>query len=270
MGMDDTMQLLQVVLNLPLLAMVLARISGLVAFVPFFGNASIPMNARALLAFAITIIVLPFAAEKMVPPPNLGALVVALVGELLIGLVFGLMITAIFSGLELAGLLIGQQLGISLAQVFDPLFEEETSVLGQLYFWLALVIFLLVRGHLVLLGALIRSFHSLPLGNFTVNPEFLRGLTTVLHSSFILALQVSAPVIVAIFLTTLALGFVGRTVPQLNILSVGFSLRMVLGYILITVCLVPAMNVFNAAVQKTLGGIYELMGLPGMKGFLGA
>lgn len=265
--MNDTVQLLQMLTNLPLLALVLARISGLVAFAPFFGNASIPVKTRIMLGLAITIIILPFATEKIVAPPDLGALVMALAGELLIGLTFGLMLTAIFSGLELAGILIGQQLGISLAQVFDPLFEEEVSVLSQLYFWLAMILFLLVRGHLVLLGALIGSFRSLPPGGGTANAGFLHGLVAVLHSSFILALQVSAPIIVAIFLTTLALGFVGRTVPQLNILSVGFSLRLVLGYALIIVCLIPAMSVFSTAVGKVLGGLYELIGLHGMRGF---
>ncbi len=258
--MNDGTQLLQTLLNLPLLALVLARISGLVAFAPFFSGAGIPLNARVLLVGTVSIVVLPFASVGMVPPSDFGSLFVLMIGELLIGLTIGLMITTVFSGLELAGVLIGQQVGISMAQVFDPLFEEETSVLGQLYFWLAMVIFLLLKGHLILLGALIRSFHTLPPGKFVVDENIVGGIVGVLKLAFILALQVAAPVLVAIFLTTLALGFVGRTVPQLNILTVGFSLRVVLGFTLIIICILPAVQAFFSVLEKAFGSIYGLLG----------
>jgi flagellar biosynthetic protein FliR len=258
--MNDGTQLLQTLLNLPLLALVLARISGLVAFAPFFSGAGIPIKARVLLVGTISIVVLPFASAGMVPPSDFGSLFALMIGELLIGLAIGLMLTTVFSGLELAGVLVGQQIGISMAQVFDPLFEEEASVLGQLYFWLAMVIFLLLKGHLILLGALIRSFHTLPPGKFIVDENVVGGIVEVLKLAFILALQVAAPVLVAIFLTTLALGFVGRTVPQLNILSVGFSLRVVLGFTLIVFCILPAIQVFFNALEKTFGSVYGLLG----------
>ncbi len=259
--MNDAMQLLQVILNLPLLALVMARISGLVAFAPFYGSSGIPLKTRALLVFAIAVIILPFASANMPVPTDLGSLVLAMVGELLIGLVFGLMTSVLFSGLELAGLLIGQQLGISLAQVFDPMFEEEASVLGQLYFWLAMVIFLLIKGHLILIGALIRSFRSMPPGKFTSNGDVVGGIAEVLQLAFILALQVSAPIVIVIFLTTLATAFIGRTVPQLNILSVGFSMRVALGFVLITICLMPVVQVFFNMMEKAFGSLYGLMNL---------
>lgn len=258
--MNDSMQLLQTLTNLPLLALVLARISGLVAFAPFFSGSGIPVKARALLAGAIAIVVLPFASTQFAVPADFGSIFILMIGELVIGLALGLMISTVFSGLELAGVLIGQQVGISMAQVFDPLFEEEASVLGQLYFWLAMVIFLLIRGHLILLGALIRSFRTLPPGKVVMDENLVGGVVGVLKLAFILALQVSAPVLVAIFLTTLALGFVGRTVPQLNIMTVGFSLRVVLGFILIVFCILPAIQAFFNALEKTFGSLYGFLG----------
>jgi len=257
--MNDGLQLMQILTNLPLLAMVLARITGLVAFAPFFSSTTIPIKTRALLAFAITIIVLPFASAKMAAPSDLGDLLIGMVGELLIGLVFGLMTSTLFSGLELAGILIGQQMGISLAQVFDPLFEEENSVLGQLYFWLAMVIFLLINGHMILISALVKSFQTVPPGKFVVGNDVVASVAGILQMSFILALQVSAPIMVAIFLTTLATAFIGRTMPQLNILSVGFSLRVLLGFILIIFCMSPLVQVFFAIMEKAYGALYGLM-----------
>ena len=258
--MNDGMELLQVMLNLPLLALVLARISGLVAFAPFFSSAEIPVKMRALLAFCITLIVLPLVSAGLAVPVDLGSLVLTLIGEMCIGLTFGLMLTIVFSGLELAGLLIGQQVGISLAQVFNPLFNEETSVTGQMYFWLAMLVFLLINGHLILVTALVKSFHTMPPGIFSINADVINGLTGMLQIAFILAIQVSAPILAAIFLSTLAIGFIGRTVPQLNILSVGFSLRTILGFLLIIVCFKPAVQVFFNALEKAFLSLYGLMG----------
>jgi len=258
--MDDTIQLLQTMLNLPLLALLLARVSGLVAFAPFFGSAAIPVSARAFLAFFITVVILPVTSNFVTPPGDLGGLVIAMAGELMIGLLFGLMISTVFSGLELAGLLLGQQMGISLAQVFDPLFEEEASVLGQLYFWLTMMIFLLLRGHLIVLTALIKSFQTLPPGKLVVDQNVLDGIAGVLQLTFILGLQVSAPIIVAIFLATLALGFIGRTMPQLNILSVGFNLRVIFGFLLILVFLIPAEQAFVRVLDQAFWLLYRLLG----------
>jgi flagellar biosynthetic protein FliR len=257
--MNDVGQLLQIMLNLPLMALVMARISGLVIFAPFFSSAVIPAKTRIFLAAFITIIVLPFAAVDIVPPANLGDLVAAITGELLVGLLVGLIVNIIFTALQIAGNLIDQQIGLSAAQLFDPLFSEQTSIMSQLYFWLGMIIFLLVRGHIVLLGALAKSFHTIPIGQFAVNETVLTGLTKTLQMSFVLALQISAPLTLAIFLTTLAMGFIARTMPQLNILSVGFSIRLLLGFILLIICLIPAIQLFMGVMDRAFTKIYEVL-----------
>jgi flagellar biosynthetic protein FliR len=157
-------------------------------------------------------------------------------------------------------MMIDQQMGISMAQVLDPLFEEETSVMSQFYFWLAMIIFLSIKGHILLVGAMVKSLQTIPPGQFVVNEEVVVSLTKILQVSFVIALQISAPLVAAIFLTTLAMGFVARTVPQLNILSVGFSIRLVLGYVLILVCLIPAMEIFRQAIDTVYLNLYQLLG----------
>jgi len=157
--------------------------------------------------------------------------------------------------------MIGQQLGIALARVFDPLFNDQSSVLGQFYFWLAMIIFLLINGHIILLKAMINSFHTLAPGQFIVSKDFISNLTEVLQLSFAMAFQVSAPVIVAILLATLAMGFITRTVPQFNILSVGFSIRALIGFVLVVICLIPAIQIFLAGLDKGFDILYQILGL---------
>ncbi len=260
--MNETMKLLQTLTNLPLVALVLARVGGLVIFVPFFSSVSIPAKSKIMLAFAITIIVLPFVPVSGVSRVNdIGGLVVLMISELMIGLGIGFIITSVFSGLQLAGLMIGQQLGIALARVFDPLFNDQNSVLGQFYFWLAMIIFLLINGHVILIKAMINSFQTLEPGRFVVSKDFISNLGEVLQLSFAMAFQISAPVIVAILLTTLAMGFITRTVPQFNILSVGFSIRALIGFVLVVICLIPAIQVFLSGLDRGFSLLYRILGL---------
>jgi flagellar biosynthetic protein FliR len=258
--MNDAMQLLQTLTNLPVIALIMARIGGLVIFAPFFSSSSIPAKTRIFLAAGITLTVLPFAGKDIPMPADLGSLVVGMIGELMIGMVIGLIVSSIFTGLQLAGTIIDQQMGISMAQVLDPLFDEETSILSQFYFWLALIIFLSIKGHILLIGAMVKSFQTIPPGQFVVNDEVVMSLTKILQVSFVIAMQITAPLVVATLLTTLAMGFVARTVPQLNILSVGFAIRLVLGYVLVLVCLIPVMEVFRQAIDTVFLNLYQLLG----------
>ena len=255
------MQLLHTITNLPLIALVLARVTGLVIFVPFFASTSIPVKVRIMLSLAITIVILPFVSVSAASVNTMGGLVVMIFSELMIGLAIGFVITAVFAGLQLAGLMIGQQLGIALARVFDPLFNEQSSVLGQFYFWLAMIIFLLINGHIILLKAMINSFHTLAPGQFVANKDLISNLADMLQLSFAMAFQISAPVIVAILLATLAMGFITRTVPQFNILSVGFSIRAIMGFVLVVICLIPAIQIFLTGLDKGFDMLYRILGL---------
>jgi flagellar biosynthetic protein FliR len=259
--MNDALQLFQTLTNLPVIALIMARIGGLVVFAPFFSNSAIPVKARALLTAAITIMILPFAGADLPMPQDLGTMVAAMIGEMLIGMLMGLIISMIFAGLQLAGLIIDQQMGIGMAQVFDPMFEEETSVLSQFYFWLAMIVFLTIRGHILLLGAMVKSIETLPPGQFVVTENVVGELFKIMTVSFVIAIQVSAPLLLAVLLTTLAMGFVARTVPQLNILSVGFSIRQLLGSVLVIVCLVPVIEIFRRSLDTVFLNLYKLFGM---------
>lgn len=257
--MNDAMTFLATFMNLPLVAMVLARIGGFVAFVPFFSSGVIPIKARVLFALTVTLLVVPFVGPTVTIPNRLGLLAPAVMSELMIGLVFGFALVTVFAGLQLGGRMIGQQMGLALARVFDPLLNEDNSVLSQLYFWLAMIIFLAIGGHHALLGAIIKSFATVPAGTFMITPEVLAVLCDVIQTAFVLALKVSAPVIVTIFLATLALGFVARTVPQLNILSIGFPLRVLMGFVLTIVCLAAAIDIFMTTFNDVCLWMYDLL-----------
>ena len=194
------------------------------------------------------------------PPADLGHFVVALLGEFTVGLIIGLGAALIFVGVRLAGLLIGQQIGISLADVFDPSFEGQSSILGRLFFMLTLVLFLLFGGHRVLIGSLVESFGSIQPGSFDFASVPVAGLTSLLWHAYLLAIRFAAPALVAVFLATVSLSFIARTIPQLNIISVGFLVQISTATLVLIVSLGSICLVFQTSLAGALESVGSLFG----------
>lgn len=151
------------------------------------------------------------------------------VTEFALGLALGLGVTTLLSGLQLAGELIDQQTGIALSEIFNPGFEElDGSVTGRFLFLFGTAAFLLMTpldGHLLLLSALVETFQTLPVAEATITEPSIDLLSGLVHGSLVLAIQVAAPVLAAMSLVALSMGFLGHTVPQVNVFVVGFPIR---------------------------------------------
>jgi len=221
------LDLLQVQLDLFLVfLLVLTRLSGLVMTAPIFGSRSIPLQIRAFLAVGLALIVTPlYTAGGVKLPPHLFGLMVMLGREILLGLAIGLAVMILFTGLQLAGQIIGQISGMSLADVFDPTFEASVPVFTQLLDIVTLSVFITLGGHRQLLGALLDSFRRRPPGSDDFPTNLGALLNDVVADSFVVGIRAAAPVMVALLLSVLILGLISRTLPQLNVIAVGFSLN---------------------------------------------
>jgi flagellar biosynthetic protein FliR len=147
------------------------------------------------------------------------------VNELSLGLVLGLGVLIVITGVQLAGELIDQQTGIALGDVFNPGFEMNGSATGQLMFMLSTLILLLIDGHVLMLLSLMETFQLLPLGGAHQSQATMQEVVLLLQPALILAVQVAAPMLATMSLVALAMGFLGHTVPQINVLVVGFPVR---------------------------------------------
>ena len=245
---------------LPGFLLVLARVGGLIIFAPFFGSTAIPVRLRIGLIVVLSLALFGLVGGTFTPPADLGHFVVALLGEFTVGLIIGLGAALIFVGVRLAGLLIGQQIGISLADVFDPSFEGQSSILGRLFFMLTLVLFLLFGGHRVLIGSLVESFGSIQPGSFDFASVPVAGLTSLLWHAYLLAIRFAAPALVAVFLATVSLSFIARTIPQLNIISVGFLVQISTATLVLIVSLGSICLVFQTSLAGALESVGSLFG----------
>lgn len=175
--------------------------------------------------------------------------------EFAVGIALGLGVLIVVAGLQMAGGLIDQQIGMSLGNVFNPQFQTESSLSGELIYQLGLAIFLIAGGHHLVISGLVNTFETMPVGYAWVSPTAIEFLSGLVHQSLVLAVQVSAPIMGTMAVIGMAMGFLGHTIPQLNVLVVGFPVRTLMGLFLLGLIL-PA--VAEALARIIPGGIEQL------------
>lgn len=217
--------LFDILYTLPVFALVLFRLGGLIMVAPVFGSSVIPIRIRAALTLGLAAMLFPVISRQAPANVSIGSVVAGGVGELMIGIIIGLSMTILISSMEVVGRVIGQQGGIALSESFDPNLSEESSVTGQVYTIVMVLTFLIVGGHRAMLAALLDTYEFIPMMTFTLDESIIVLLAQMLTSAFVLAIRLAGPVIIALLLATLAMGFLSRTIPQLNILTVGFTVR---------------------------------------------
>jgi flagellar biosynthesis protein FliR len=218
--------------------LVLARVGALMMTAPIFGPRSAPIQARALLAFAMAIIITPLhASQAPVDMRNIMAFSHFVLNETLIGLLLGLGLMILLSGIQLTGQIISQLGGTALAEGYDVMSEESLPVYSQLFYFLTLTMFVLLGGHRLLIEATLDTYEWLPPGRAMIGESYVSAMTTLMGQSFRLGIRAAAPAMAALLLATLILGLIGRTLPQINILVVGFSVNALLtaGAVLVSI-----------------------------------
>lgn len=203
-----------------------------------------------------------YLQRSFLVPTTIWGLVIQLAGELSVGLLLGLGVFTVLSGLQLAGQLVDQQAGFSLGQIVNPDFDSTGSMTGQSMYLLGLTIFLLlepISGHLVMLKTLIQTFETLPVGSAFVSYSAVELVSHFVQASLQLGLRVAAPLMVTMSLIDLTLGFLGHSVPQVNIQAVGFSLRAGLCLLFLGLMLSGITDAAVAAIPPTLDALADAL-----------
>lgn len=254
--------LIDISLLLPTFFLVLCRISGMMITAPLFGGATIPDRLKAAVVLVVSAATFPMLAPALPRALTLSQVLTGLAGELLIGLLMGMGLSLILLATQMTGMIVGQQAGLALAGAFDPGTEIESSVGGQIYFLTATAVFLLVGGHREILRGVLDSFQSIPVMAFQSHSSMITLLTDLMMSALALALRMAAPMMIALLLANLCLGFLSRTLPQLHILSVGFAVFAVIGILLSGTQIGPAHDVLLDYLAETIEAIRGVLGVP--------
>jgi flagellar biosynthetic protein FliR len=179
--------------------------------------------------------------------------------EFAVGAALGLGVLAVLSGLQMAGNLIDQQVGVSLGEVFNPEFEINASLSGQLLHQLGLVVFLIIGGHLLMVSALVDTFTALPVGYAWVSPPAVDVLRDLVFQSLVVAVRVSAPIMAVMAVVGLAMGILGHTIPQINILVLGFPVRTLTGLVVLGLALGGVAQVMAGALSEAISRLREVL-----------
>jgi flagellar biosynthetic protein FliR len=212
--------------------LVLGRISPLFVLAPLFSSKSLPLRARGIVAVALTVGIWPIAARSGTHHQiSLDAIPFAalMLKELLVGVVFALVLAALFAALSTAGSLLDTIIGFSFGALVDPVSGNNSSVLSNLYAMLGVVVFIAIDGDSWVIQGLARTYDAVPLLSAPSLPTATQGVQLAFAGILPAALMVAAPVLLAIVLTDAALGVVTRVVPSLNVFSIGFSAKIAVG-----------------------------------------
>ncbi len=237
---------------------VLTRTGAILFTAPIFGAINVPMQIKFGLTFLLALILTPLTAY--VPaPPTLVSLAVSIGAEVLTGALIGLAIKFIFTGIEFAGQIASFQMGIGMASAYDPINSAQVTVLGKFMSILALLIFLSVNGHLMVILALKKSFEAIPPYGFHLSGAAIDGLIVFSKEVFLLALKFSAPVVAILVFVNIALGIMARSVPQLNMFVIGFALTIAVGFVMIAVSLPVFETAVTAVFERMWEGVFSLI-----------
>lgn len=241
------------------LAVVMSRVAGLVVSAPLLSARAAPRRVRVMLAVMLAVALYPCLPAHARTPPDvtLAGLVPLIVSEVLIGVVLGVLASVPVLLLDAAGFIAGHQMGLGLARVYNPDLEVEADLLGQLLMYVGLGVFVAVGGLEVLLAALVETFRRVPPGALVMRDVPLDVLLGLLASGTDLALRVAAPVTAVILLLMIAMGFVMKTVPQINVLSVGFPVKIVCGVGMLTLALGTAQQGMADEIEYALRVVWQ-------------
>lgn len=239
----------------------LTRVLALVASAPVLGNPSVPLRAKIGLAFMITLAVAPtLAPMPQVDPGSLAGLLI-LAQQLVIGLAMGFAMRIVFVAVEMAGELIGLQMGLGFATFFDPQSAGHIPVVGRFLGLLAALVFLSVNGHLQMISLLSQSFSALPVSGEGIAAPGFRTLAFWGGEIFAAGLLLSLPLLAALLITNLALGILTRAAPQLNIFAVGFPLTLAIGLLVLALALPYFTPVLERLIREGLQMMLQIADL---------
>jgi flagellar biosynthetic protein FliR len=217
----------------PVFLLILFRLGGLFLSAPIFAGSHLPVSFKAGLALSLAVSLYPLLSNRALPARVMepSSLALSIVGEVAIGVVIGLAARLLFVGVSLAGEMAGVQMGLGIANVVDPQFPQQASVVAQFMELMTILTFMSLHGHHAFLEAVWASFESIPLGMFSgaAAAGAASVLVTLFGKGLILAIKLSSPIMVAVLITNVAIGLLARVVPQLNFFAFGLSVTFVVG-----------------------------------------
>ncbi|WP_244130355.1 flagellar biosynthetic protein FliR [Burkholderia sp. BCC0044] len=241
------------------------RIAAALAASPVLGELMVPMRMRLLIALVLALVVQPgIPAPPAIDPLSLEG-IAAMMEQVLIGGLLGFMFHLVLSVLQIFGTVASSQMGLSMAQINDPMNGQMADVLTGVMYVVFILLFFAVDGHLILTHVLARSFAVWPVGRFAFDLDALKHLAFAVGWIFSAAVALALPVMFATLVVQAGLGLLNRAAPALNLFALGFSVTTMFGLLLLTL-LLPSLPDHYARMVEHVLEIYDRLAPPPVGG----
>ena len=274
--------------------LILTRVGGTFLSTPVFSSGGFLTKPKVLFAILLTVVLFPviqitppagfwrpsvfrsarplptvlWSRRRCLPPiPTLAGFwrpsvfVLLVLSELAVGMLMGMVFNFIFAGIQLAGHVMGFEIGFSLVRSIDPLTNVETVVMSVLWNLIALVLFMTINGHHLIIQTFIHSYQVMPVGTFSLNHNGVMLLMSLSGSIFVIGVQLAAPVLVVVGIVDIIIGLIGRAAPQVQILLIAFPLKILTGLFAAGLSLYFMPSFMQSAVQHAVHNINTLLSL---------
>lgn len=262
MNMDTLLQ------SLPVFLLIFCRITAFFVVVPVFSSQGVPTTFKIGISFFVALVVFSANGTGITIPQDF-SYILLIMREVLIGLLLGFIGYLMFMAIQTAGSFIDIQIGFGIANVIDPMTGTSAPILGNFKYMIALLMFLSMNGHHHLLDAIVYSYKWIPMNNDLflrmVDGSLSEFLVRTFAQSFVLAFQMSAPLVTALFLTDVGLAFLARTAPQYNVFVIGVPLKIIIGLALLLVLMPGLAVLFQNLFEIMFESMENLLGLMGKK-----
>jgi flagellar biosynthetic protein FliR len=220
--------------RLETLFLIMIRVTVMLTLVPIFSASQIPLLVRIGLGFLIA-----FAVSHTVPTLehslSLGEMTVAMFSQTFVGLVFGFVSFLVFTGIQFAGEILDIQVGFAAVNIINPTTQQQVTIIGEFELAIATLIYLISDSHHYLLEGIAGSFGMLPLPYVSADPIIAHDVVTFFTQALFLVFKIAGPVAIALVITNIALGFMARVAPQMNVFIVGLPIQITVGLIMLIV-----------------------------------
>jgi flagellar biosynthetic protein FliR len=235
--------------------LVLARISPLFVLAPIFSSRMIPLRAKGVAAVALAIGMAPVAMQgaTRTVPTDAFALAELAVKELLIGLAFAFAVAVVFNALAIAGSFLDTLVGFSFGSLVDPITGTQSPVLSQIYSLVGVMVFIAIGGDGWMIRGLAETYDLVPLLAFPSIGALVGGANAAFVNIFVSAIQIAAPVLIAVTITDAAFGIVSRVSPQMNVFAVGMPAKIIVAFLLIGVSMPFVAGYVDDALRSGIG-----------------
>ena len=234
------------------MTLALVRVSGMVAFAPFFSSTALPVRVKAVFVGAVAFLLAPLVAS--LPGAHVALDFPALLGELAVGLVYGLTLALLNEMLLFAGQIAGLQFSFSLVNLLDPGSSIQTPLMGALFQLMGTLVVIGAGLDRVVLASMVRSFRAVPLGAYTLAPPTALAIVHAAAGIFLAAVELAAPVLAATMLVEIAVSLMGKLSPQLPVMSLTVPLKTLTGLAVLT----GALALWPRFIEARFAGLLDL------------